>query len=85
MQIWTIIIFFVLFLLSKFIKYTTLTIIIAIARMLLTCIYHILSKNESSDFERYEQLLQKNFKSKDAKININNAIKFLESQGYKVS
>ena len=59
--------------------------IIAIARMLLTCIYHILSKNESFDFERYEQFLQKNFKSKDAKININNAIKFLESQGYKVS
>lgn len=59
--------------------------IVAIARMLLTCIYHILSKNESFDFEKYEQLTQKHFKSKDTKMNINNAIKFLESQGYKVS
>lgn len=59
--------------------------IIAIARMLLTCIYQILSKNEPFNFEIYEQLTQKNFKSKDKKLNINNAIKFLESQGYKVS
>ena len=59
--------------------------IIAIARMLLTCIYHMLSKNEPFNHEIYEQLSQKNFKSKDKKLNINNAIKFLESQGYKVS
>lgn len=59
--------------------------IIAIARMLLTCIYQMLSKNETFNFEIYEQLSQKNFKSKDKKLNINNAIKFLESQGYKVS
>ena len=59
--------------------------IIAIARMLLTCIYHILSKNEPFNHEIYEQLTQKNFKTKDKKLNINNAIKFLESQGYKVS
>lgn len=59
--------------------------IIAIARMLLTCIYQMLSKNEVFNYEIYEQLSQKNFKSKDKKLNINNAIKFLESQGYKVS
>ena len=59
--------------------------IIAIARMLLTCIYHMLSKNEPFNHQIYEQLSQKNFKSKDKKLNINNAIKFLESQGYKVS
>ena len=59
--------------------------IIAIARMLLTCIYQMLSKNEPFNHEIYEQLTQKNFKSKDKKLNINNAIKFLESQGYKVS
>ena len=59
--------------------------IIAIARMLLTCIYHMLSKNEPFNHEIYEQLTQKSFKSKDKKLNINNAIKFLESQGYKVS
>ena len=45
----------------------------------------MLSKNEPFNFEIYEQLTQKNFKSKDKKLNINNAIKFLESQGYKVS
>ena len=59
--------------------------IIAIARMLLTCIYNMLSKNEPFNFEIYEQLTKTNFKSKKAKLNINNAIKFLESQGYKVS
>ena len=59
--------------------------IIAIARMLLTSIYHILSKNEPFNYELYEQLSEKHFKSKDKKLNINNAIKFLESQGYKVS
>lgn len=59
--------------------------IIAIARMLLTCIYHILSKNESFDFERYEQFVQKNFKSKNTKLNINNAIKLLESHGYMIN
>ena len=45
----------------------------------------MLSKNEPFNYEIYEQLAQKNFKSKDKKLNINNAIKFLESQGYKVS
>ena len=59
--------------------------IIAIARMLLTCIYQMLSKNEPFNNEIYEQLTQKNFKSKGKKLNINNAINFLESQGYKVS
>ena len=33
----------------------------------------------------YEKLAQKNFHSKDKKLNINSAIKFLETQGYKVS
>ena len=59
--------------------------IIAIARMLLTCIYQMLSKNAPFNYEIYEQLTQRNFKSKDKKLNVNNAIKFLESQGYKVS
>mgnify|MGYP003571404403 FL=1 len=59
--------------------------IIAIARMLLTCIYNMLSKNEPFNHEIYEQLTNTNFKSKNAKLNINNAIKFLEAQGYKVS
>ena len=56
-----------------------------IARMLLTCLYHMVSKNEQFNHEIYEQLFQKGFKSKDKKLNVNNAIKFLESQGYKIS
>lgn len=59
--------------------------IIAIARMLLTCAYHMLSKNEPFNIELYKQLTESNFKSKHTKLNINNAIKFLEQQGYKVS
>jgi transposase len=59
--------------------------IIAIARMLLTCIYHILSKNEPFNNESYKNLTESNFKSKKTKLNVHNAIKFLEQQGYKVS
>ena len=59
--------------------------IIAIARMLLTCAYHMLSKNEPFNIELYKQYTESNFKSKHTKLNINNAIKFLEQQGYKVS
>ena len=56
--------------------------IIAIARMLLTCAYHMLSKNETFNIELYKQLTETNFKSKHTKLNINNAIKYLETQGY---
>lgn len=59
--------------------------ILAISRMLLTCIYNMLSKNESFNFELYENLSNSNFKSKDTKLNLNNAIKFLEKQGYCIS
>ena len=59
--------------------------IIAIARMLLTCIYHMLSKNESFNLELYSEFIQKHFKSYDTKLNVHNAIKFLESQGFKVA
>ena len=59
--------------------------IIAIARMLLTCIYNMLLKNEPFDNELYKKLTNSNFKSKNTKFNINNAIKYLEAQGYKVS
>ena len=59
--------------------------IIAIARMLLTCAYHMLSKNEPFNIELYKQYTESNFKSEHTKLNVNNAIKFLEQQGYKVS
>ena len=59
--------------------------IIAIARMLLTCAYHILDKNEPFNIELYKQLTESNFTNKQTKLNIDNAIKFLEKHGYKVS
>ena len=59
--------------------------IIAIARMLLSSIYSMLKNNKEFDYSIYEELTNKNFKPKDTKLNISNAIKFLESQGYSVS
>ena len=56
--------------------------IIAIARMLLTCIYHMLLKNETFNNELYKELTNSNFKSKNTKLNVNNAIKYLETQGF---
>jgi len=58
--------------------------IIAIARMLLTCIYHMLLKNEPFNNELYKEFTNSNFKSKTTKLNINNAIKYLEKQGFSV-
>ncbi len=58
--------------------------IIAIAKMLLTCAYHMLFKNESFNIELYKQLTESNFKNKYTKLNINNAIKCLEAQGYPI-
>jgi transposase len=58
--------------------------IIAIARMLLTCIYHMLLKNEPFNNELYKQYTNSNFKSKNSKLNINNAIEFLEKQGFTI-
>ena len=45
----------------------------------------MLSKNKPFNHKIYEQLTNDNFKNKNTKLNINNAIKFLEAQGYKVS
>lgn len=59
--------------------------VIAIARMLLTCIYHMLSKNESFNLELYSEFTQKHFKTKNTVFNISNAIKFLNSQGFTVA
>ena len=47
----------------------------------------LIKKNNenTTTIELYKQLTESNFKSKHTKLNINNAIKFLEQQGYKVS
>lgn len=59
--------------------------LIAICRMLMTCAYNMLSKDEAFNFEHYNDLKDKNFKSKKTILNVNNAKKFLEAQGFKVS
>lgn len=56
--------------------------IIAIARMLLVCIFNMLSKNEAFNSCLYEEYLKKNSKSQP---NINNLIIFLQSQGFVVT
>lgn len=59
--------------------------IIAIARQLLTSIYHMLSKDEEFNLDYYSKLEIKQFKPKDKELTIDNAIKLLQKQGYIVS
>ena len=60
--------------------------IIAIARLLLTSIYHILLTGEVFDYQRFENLIDKNFKSHK---NIHNTpeemISYLTSLGYNIT
>jgi transposase len=56
--------------------------IIAIARMLLTCIFNMLLKNEGFDNSIYEEYLKRDTPSEP---NINKAILFLQSQGFAVT
>lgn len=56
--------------------------IIAIARMLLVCIYNMLVKNECFNNSVYEEYLVRDTKSQ---TNINKMIVFLQSQGFVVS
>ena len=60
--------------------------IIAIARLLLTSIYHILLTGEVFDYQRFENLMDKNFKSHK---NIHNTpeemISYLTSLGYNIT
>lgn len=57
--------------------------IIAIARMLLTCIYNMLSKNEAFDEDLYREYL--NSARKPLNNNISKMILFLESKGFTIS
>lgn len=56
--------------------------IIAIARMLLTCVYNMLSKDECFNNSLYEEYYKKETKSQN---NIDKMILFLQSQGFVVS
>ena len=59
--------------------------IIAIARLLLTCIYHILDEGEVFDYGRFDKALNRNFKSKNKIKNTpEEMIEHLKSLGYDV-
>ncbi len=60
--------------------------IIAIARLLLTSIYHILLTGEVFDYERFDTLLNRNFKSnKQIKNSPEEMISYLTSLGYSIT
>ena len=60
--------------------------IIAIARLLLTSIYHILLNGEIFDYERFDTLLNRNFKSnKQIKNSPEEMISYLTSLGYSIT
>ena len=60
--------------------------IIAIARLLLTCIYHILDEGEVFDYDRFDKALNRNFKSKNKIKNTpEEMIEHLKSLGYDVT
>lgn len=60
--------------------------IIAIARLLLTCIYHILLTGEIFDYQRFENLMDKNFKShKNIQNTPEEMISYLTNLGYNIT
>ncbi|MEG1648234.1 MAG: IS110 family transposase, partial [Bacilli bacterium] len=60
--------------------------IIAIARLLLVCAYHILKNGEPFDLERFDKLLNRNIKKHNKSIqNKDDMISYLTKLGYDVS
>ncbi len=60
--------------------------IIAIARLLLTSIYHILNTGEVFDYDRFDKLLNRNFKTQQKVKNTpEEMISYLTSLGYEVT
>ena len=60
--------------------------IIAIARLLLVCIYHILNDQVTFDFERFDKLLNRNIKKHNKSIqNTDDMISHLTKLGYNIS
>ena len=60
--------------------------IIAIARLLLTSIYHILLTGEIFDYERFEKLMNRNFKSHNKIQNTpEEMISYLTNLGYNIT
>ena len=60
--------------------------IIAVARLLLTSIYHILLTDEVFDYKRFENLMDKNFKShKNIQNTPEEMISYLTNLGYNIT
>lgn len=59
--------------------------IIAIARMMLVCIYHILSEEKPFNPTDYTELMDPHFQDKKVSLNEENAFAYLKAQGYDIS
>ena len=59
--------------------------IIAIARMMLICIYHMVIKKESFNPTDYSELMDPHFNQHKVILNDKNVFAYLESQGYDTS
>lgn len=59
--------------------------IIAIARMIMVCIYHMISKKKPFAPTDYEELQKNNKHEKRPVLNEENALAFLSAQGYDIS
>lgn len=56
--------------------------IVAIARMMMVCIYHMISKKEPFNPTDYTELMEPHFNQPRVVLNEKNVFAFLESQGY---
>lgn len=59
--------------------------IIAIARMMMVCIYHIVSKRQHFNPADYEELMDPHYQSPKVVLNDANVFAYLEEQGYDTS
>ena len=59
--------------------------IIAIARMMMVCIYHMVSKKQPFNPTDYEELMDPHFNQPKVTLNDTNVFAYLESQGYDTS
>ena len=59
--------------------------IIAIARMMLVCIYHMLSNGESFNPSDYEELMNPHYHQPKVVLTLENALNFIAQQGIAIS
>ena len=59
--------------------------IIAIARMMMVCIYHMVSEKQPFNPTDYEELMDPHYSQPKVTLNDANVFAYLESQGYDIS